>query len=329
LQVALALCGALHPFVDLPRQRLFGICAGLSAAIRRLQPRVVYCWSDLANLLGGFVAAHLNVPRTILGQRTFPPPFWVDPPLAERYREGYHALLAKPNMTMVNISAASARAYTAWLWGRHPIRVVRNGFDPSSVAVGDSAAGDKLRRRLGIPPDAPVVGTVMRFAPEKDPVLWLEAVAAIARLRPDAHFILNGHGHGDIAQRLFWFANSLGLEGRFHMPGAIVEVGSVYRAMTVFLLTSRTDATPNAMLEAQACGIPVVAPATGGIGETMLDGLTGTLVREPSAGTLAAAVAALLNDPARLEQAKVHGPAFIAERFGLERMVDETIACWE
>jgi hypothetical protein len=89
-------------------------------AIARLRPHVVYCWSDLANLLGGFIAAQLQVASIVLGQRTFPPPFWVAPTVAEKYRRAYNELLAKPNMIMINISARSAEAY-ATLTGPHEV----------------------------------------------------------------------------------------------------------------------------------------------------------------------------------------------------------------
>ena len=59
----------------------------------------------------------------------------------------------------------------------------------------------------------------------------------------------------------------------------------------------------------------------------MLNRVTGVLVRERSAGPLAAAVLELLSDPARREMAKIWGPAFIAQKFALERMIDETISC--
>jgi glycosyltransferase involved in cell wall biosynthesis len=321
-----AVAAELQPYAEILPDNASSICSALAAIMSRFQPGIVYCWSDLANFLGGFTAAANPVLRTILGQRTFPPPFWVEPSLAEKYRQAHRALLSKPNMTMINISAASAKAYETWLGIDETVKVVRNGFDPSSIRIPENGATRDFRRRLGIPDDAPVVGTVIRFAPEKDPHLWLQAAAAIAAARPDAHFILNGYGHGDIAIQLRVASERLGLRNRLHMPAVIADVGRVYGAISVFLLTSRTDATPNALIEAQALGLPVVAPDIGGIEETMLDGVTGILVRERSADALAAAVLQLLDEPSRRETARINGPIFVAERFGLDRMIDETIA---
>ena len=309
----------------LPR-RLDEICAGLATVMRRFDPTVIYCWSDVANLVGGVVGTQQRVSRIILGQRTFPPPFWVGASVADLYLHAYRELLRERNMVMVNISTASADAYSNWLGTGRPIKVIRNGLNPADVH--DSWKGAEFRRLLGIDYNAPVVGTVMRFAPEKDPVLWLRTAALIAAARPDVHFILNGYGHGEVAGELRALGDGLGLKDRLHMPAAVTDVGLVYNALTAFLLTSRTDATPNALLEAQACGVPVIAPAIGGIGETILDQVTGALVRVRSAEALAEAVLAVLSDPLWQRRASAWGPRFVADRFGIDRMIDETTALW-
>jgi glycosyltransferase involved in cell wall biosynthesis len=303
------------------------ICSALAGVMARFQPGVVYCWLDLANLLGGFAAAFMQVPRTILGQRTFPPPFWFAPPVAETYRQAYRALLRRPNVTMINICSAGAKAYQNWLGDDPEIEVVRIGFDPASVLIPEDRSIGEFRRGLGIPDGAPVVGGVMRFAPEKDPALWLRAAGVIAAARLDAHFILNGYGHDDIAVELHRMGEILGLRGRLHMPGLVRDVGRVYGAISVFLLTSRTEATANVLIEAQAAGVPVVCPAVGGLEETVLNRVTGVIARERSADQLAVAVLELLSDPAQREFAKKCGPVFIAQKFGLERMIEETISC--
>ncbi|MFZ2005793.1 MAG: glycosyltransferase [Stellaceae bacterium] len=317
---------SLYEYSEILPRPLERICAGLKTVMREFDPTVIYCWSDSANLIGGAVGTQKHVPRIILGQRTFPPPFWGGVAIADLYRQAYRSLLREPNMVMVNISTASADAYSKWLGTGQTIKVIRNGVDPTGMH--DNWKGTEFRRQLGIG-DAPVVGTVMRFAPEKDPVLWVRTAAIIGAARPDVHFILNGYGHGDVATQLRALSDELGLENRLHMPAAVTEVGSVYNALTAFLLTSRTDATPNALLEAQACGVPVIAPAIGGIGETMLDKVTGAVVRVRSAEALAAAVLAVLSDPLWQRRAKAWGPRFVADRFGVERMIDETTAIWE
>jgi glycosyltransferase involved in cell wall biosynthesis len=93
-------------------------------------------------------------------------------------------------------------------------------------------------------------------------------------------------------------------------------------------LTSRFEGTPNVLIEAQAAGIPVVAPDVGGVNEALLDGVTGILVGKRQASSLARAILEILEDPGWKERAATEGPAFVSKRFGHRRMIDDTIAAY-
>jgi hypothetical protein len=179
------------------------------------------------------------------------------------------------------------------------------------------------RRALGLDEDAVVVGAVMRFAAEKDPMLWLDTAAAIAKQRPDVRFLLAGYG--DLAEDVVRKVEALDLADRVILPGPTLDVGLMYAAMDVFLLTSCHEGVPNVLIEAQATGVPVVSPRVGGTAEAVSYGKTGLIVEERSAASLAAAVLTILAEPQWQQLALVYGPAFVADRFGQSRMVDETI----
>jgi glycosyltransferase involved in cell wall biosynthesis len=306
------------------------IAGQLAQAIRTLRPSVVHCWSDLSNVVGGFVATNLNVPRIILGLRVMPPSFWYPDEESELYRIAYGVLAANPAVAFISNSSASSRAFEDWLPLRSGIvRLVYSGFLSSSMHIRESTERADCRTRLRLPQDAPVVAAMMRFAEEKDPELWLDTAAAIAGTRPDVHFIIAGYGHGRAAEKIASRAAELGLGGRVVMPGATKDIGEVYAASDVLLLTSRTETVPNVMIEAQAAGIPVVGPDVGGVSEAMLDGVTGLLVRERSAEALAAAVLQILDTPGWADRVAKLGPAFVSDRFGHGRMVRETIAAYD
>jgi glycosyltransferase involved in cell wall biosynthesis len=303
----------------------------LSVAIGEFQPQVVNTWSDVAGVIAGFVAAAMNVPRVVIGQRVPPPPHYeYGEVVSELYQQAYRHLAADPRTVFVNQSAASARTYEDWIeLPPGTVKVVYNGLSPSTMASGIWRRRDAYRGRFGLPEQAPVVGGLMRFSPEKDPELWIEAAAAIASVRPDAYFLLGGYGHGRIADELFQKADELGFGPRIVMPGAIIDVGPFYASLDAFLLTSRLENFGNVLIEAQAAGIPVVGPATGGVAEAMIDGVTGLLVADRSAESFAGAALRILGDRGWGERVQIEGPKFVAQKFSQQRMVDEMIHIYE
>src|SRR5262249_16369307 len=96
----------------------------------------------------------------------------------------------------------------------------------------------------------------------------------------------------------------------------------------VFLLTSQFEGTPNVVIEASLLGVPVVATDAGGTREAVCEGTTGFLVQQPGPTAVAERVLAIPDDPAWPARARRQGPAFIESRFGLERMLDETLALY-
>jgi glycosyltransferase involved in cell wall biosynthesis len=95
--------------------------------------------------------------------------------------------------------------------------------------------------------------------------------------------------------------------------------------MDVFVLTSQSESLPNVLLEAQACGVPVVATRAGGSPEAIDHRHTGWIVDEDNPSAIAEQIVATLNDRSFCERARVSGPRFVAARFGLDRMIEETL----
>jgi glycosyltransferase involved in cell wall biosynthesis len=299
----------------------------LANAIRQFRPAIVHCWSDLANVIGGLVATTLGVPTVVLGQRNVPAFRHIEGVAPYLCLDAYRLLAQRPNVIMLNNSAAGAAKYMHCLGvPHHKISVIYNGFLPRGIHIRRRSETQICRHRLGLADDVPVIGTVMRFAPEKDPHLWLATAAAIAAGRPNSQFVLAGYGN--LAKQIERKIETLGLAERFILPGATKDVGLIYGALDVLLLTSRYEGTPNVLIEAQAAGVPVVAPDVGGTSEALLDGITGILVGHRRASNLASAVLEILEEPRWRERASSEGPAFAWKRFGHKRMIDETIAAY-
>ena len=319
----------LAPFAEILPANFAAIGRALAAAVAEFTPDAVNGWSDMANVFGGVVARAMGVSRIVLGQRVLPGTHWTSEAQSKLYRQAYRELARDPRVAFVNCSAASAKAYETWMELKSgTVRVVYNGLPAAMAKPGKTVTPAVARAGFGLPPGAVVVGGLMRFSPEKDPLLWLETAAAIARARPDTVFLLGGYGHDTIAADLCRKGAELGLGARLMMPGIIGDIASFYAALDAFLLTSRAEAFGNVLIEAQAAGVPVVAPAVGGIAETMNDGVTGCLVTDRSAAGLAAVMLEVLSDGDWRARAAAEAPAFVARNFSAGRMVDETAAIY-
>jgi glycosyltransferase involved in cell wall biosynthesis len=178
-----------------------------------------------------------------------------------------------------------------------PVEVVVHGIDRDRVRPGDAAARAAARQRLGLDAGAPVVGTVGNFTAKKDHATLLAATARLTGAHPGLRLVLVGSG--PLEAELRARADELGLDGTVLFAGSRDDVFDLLPALDVFTLSSRFEGLPIALLEAMASGVPPVATRVGGIPEVVTDGEDGTLLAPGDPGALAAALDALLADPAR------------------------------
>jgi glycosyltransferase involved in cell wall biosynthesis len=225
-------------------------------------------------------------------------------------------------VVLVNNSVAGARDYADWLGVEaEGIGVVYNAVDLPSP---DGNAAIAERRRIGVPVEALLIGSMFRFSPEKRPLLWVDTAAALLARRSDVIFALYGAGpmRAEIGARVA----ALGLEQRVILPGLSGNALAALGAMDVFLLTSEAEGTPNTAIEAQWAGRPVVACTAGGVAEAFLPGKTGILVACADPKAIADAVLRLASDTAWRERILSIGPGFVSSRFGLDQMVNSLVA---
>jgi glycosyltransferase involved in cell wall biosynthesis len=209
--------------------------------------------------------------------------------------------------------------------GRHtsapvPVQVVANGV-PVDLLQPDPEGAAAVRRGLGIPAAAPVVGQVAVFRRQKRLDLWLRAAQRIAEEVPDAHFLLVGDG--PLRAEVEAEVAALGLAGRVHLPGLQPEVGPYLSAMDLLLISSDFEGLPLVLLEAMALRVAVVATAVGGVAGAVADGETGVLVPPGNPGALAEAAIALLRQPARRRAMGEAARRRAEHRFSTGRMQEE------
>ena len=196
--------------------------------------------------------------------------------------------------------------------------VIPNGVDVN--AFKPSAPNEGLRAALGLPPQAPLALIVAALRPEKNHELFLQAVARVTRQLPEARFLLVGDGPRRSA--LEELSRSLGIQDRVLFLGTRSDIPQLLSIADVLVLSSHMEANPVSILEALACGKPVVAPRVGSIPETIEDGMNGYLFPAGDEAQLAARLGHLLECPEQARRMGAIGRERVVAHWSLERMVE-------
>lgn len=175
------------------------------------------------------------------------------------------------------------------------LTTIRNGIDIEGIRAR-AARGSSLKTELGLAPEMPVIGSVANLHPRK---ALHTLIGALARLRsrfPKVHAVVIGRDDGD-GVRLKRLAAQLGVSRAVSFLGPRSDAVALMREFDVFVLSSRVEGLPIALLEAMALRRPIVATVVGGIPEVIGDGRHGLLVPPESVEAVAAAIEKLLLAP--------------------------------
>ncbi len=177
---------------------------------------------------------------------------------------------------------------------RDKITVLHNSVKPFVVPPMEQV--QRVRHTLGLRNEA-VVLAVGRLSYEKGFADLLLAVAALNKTKGVPDFRLVLVGDGPERESLARLASQLGIEGRLTMDGFQRDTEPYYSLATLLVVSSRTEGSPNVVLEAMAAGLPIAATAVGGIPEILEHGLTGLMVPSRNPDAMADAILRLLTDP--------------------------------
>ena len=212
------------------------------------------------------------------------------------------------------------------------IVVIRNGIDLSRFR--SLRADGSLRHQLGLPPRVPLVAVFTRLIPLKGLEYFLEAAALVSQRVANARFLVVGDylakqngeivSDGTYRTELERYASRLGLDGRVTFTGFRRDVPELLSEVAVSVLPSVGEGLSNAILEAMAVGVPVVATDVGGNSEAIQDGVTGFVVPPRDAPALARGICQFLEDGGLASRFALAGRQRVAEHFSLERMVADT-----
>jgi glycosyltransferase involved in cell wall biosynthesis len=233
-----------------------------------------------------------------------------------------NAMTYRRNDAVVAVSDAVAATIIPRWWvgpGRQPpVETLHHGVDLQGAHRGELARR-AARERIGIGEDTPIVGTVGNLTLQKDHVGLLAAIDQVRRHVPEVRLLVVGTGPQEASLRTI--VRERRLEATVHFLGARTDVAELLPALDLFVLGSRFEGLPIALLEAMASGVSCVATRVGGVPEAITDGREGLLVPAGDPEALGRAIVELLNDPSARRGLAAAGVARIRRDFAMQRAV--------
>lgn len=296
----------------------------LTDRLQSMNPEVVHIWQDGLVYAAGLAALLAGVPRIILSGRSAPPPDRRERYLIE-YDVIYRSMLRASGVKLSVNSRHAANRYAAWLEiDPELITVIPNGVARASCAAdpASEAAFRTFEERTG--QSTLTLGAVMRIDEVKRPLLWVDTAASLLGRLPDARFIIVGDG--PFRARAEKRAEALGILGRCLFVGRSTCVGYWLSKMDALMLLSEHEGLPNALIEAQLAGVPVITSPAGGAPETLIPGTTGVVTNpSPTPREVANLIAGLVAQSGRLQQMGIAGERWATEAFPIPRMLSNTL----
>lgn len=284
---------------------------GLVRYLRAHRIRLVHSFDFYSNLLGVPAARLARVPAVIASQRDLGD-------LRPRPQSRVHAtVLRLADYVLVNSTAAADRVNRSVPGAR--IVVIPNGVD---LARFSPAPGPARRRGEQV-----TVGALANLRPEKGLEDLIRAAALVREHCPNVRFAV--WGEGPLRPQLAGLIRTLALEGVFELRGLTMEPEAGLRTFDIFVLPSTSESCSNALLEAMATGLPVVATRVGGNTALVEDEETGLLVPAADPSSLAKALIRLVENPALAAQLAAAGRARVRAEFSLDRLVARVEALYD
>lgn len=257
------------------------------------------------------------------------------------WRKPYHIFIDSltyglSSAIISNSLAGAARLSSVEKIPAERIKVVYNAIKLDEYAPGESYARDAFRASIGVGAGDTVVTTVARLEEQKDHLTLLKTARlaldrlaaargkeAAARLR----FVLAGGGA--LMDDLKEEAAALGLAGSVIFLGTRTDIKDLLHASDFFLLTSIYEGIPNAILEAQACGVPVVATDVGGVSEIISDNFNGVLCKPKDAEGISEKLLHLIENPEFASFLSKNALERLKTKFSCANLISKTCAIYK
>jgi len=245
---------------------------------RDIRPHLIYANGSRAALYGGIIGRVLKIP-VIWHCRIADPDIYLDP------------ILCRLSTKIIANSQATARRFKPLF--QHKVRTVYNGIDTGWLRDGAVKKPDLIQS------DWKVILVVARVSKSKRHDLALSAFEKVAPSDPELHLVCVGAEDQLEPEWYNYLMNSTKqsqFSDRIHWVGQVADIRPWYKSASVLLFPAEKEAFGRVLVEAMACGVPVVATRSGGVSEIVTDNQDGFLVKPGDINEIAATMSALLND---------------------------------
>jgi glycosyltransferase involved in cell wall biosynthesis len=289
--------------------RLAGSVLKLARYCRRHEIALLHAFDFYSNILAVLTARLARIPRVIASQRELES-------LRPRHQRAVQRMTLRFATDIVaNSTPAADDIRRASPRLRHRTVVVPNGVDTSRFSPTPRPTSAIV-----------TIGTLANARAEKGLHVFIQAASMLSVRHPATRFRL--WGDGPLRRHLEELAERLGIARQVEFCGRTTEPEHALRGLDVFVLPSLSEACPNAVLEAMATALPVVASDVGGIPDLVRHGETGYLVRPNSPRELASAIEALIDDRRSAKELGARGRARVVREFGMDRLIDRIDALY-
>ncbi len=288
----------------------------LKKNVAKLQPDIVHTWLFAANAYGRSAALAAGVKRLVAAERC-----------VDRWKS-WHELaidryLARRTNRMAVNSTAVRDFYIAHGLSPAKFVVIPNAAPPAAPTTITRA---ELLAELGLPPGAKLIGAVNRLWPQKRVKELIWAADQLKCVRDDVHLLIIGDG--PLRSALERYRRLTEIEDRVHFLGARSDVPRWLPHFDVLWLASGYEGQSNAIMEAMAAGVPVVATDIPGNRDLVVPGETGFLTRLNNRSDFARLTLPILEDRQLAERLGAAGRARMLREFSVAAMVERYAALY-
>ena len=287
----IAACGRAGVGIDVIRERYrfdLGVTSQLRDIVRRNAPDILQSHVAKSHFLIRATGLHREVPWIAFNHG------YTTEDLKVRIYNQFDRWSLLGAERVVTVCGAFAKRLHRWGVDSRRLVVLHNSVPAFRAAPPESVGA--LRERFGIPAGALVVLSVGRLSLEKGHAVLLRGIAALVARGGLPVFRLVMLGDGPEREHLEALSRTLGLADSIIFAGMTGDVAPYFSLADIFVLPSRSEGSPNALLEALASAVPVVATAVGGVPEIVRSGENGLLVPPGDPPAFAAALAELLEN---------------------------------